>query len=189
MADAAGLKSRIDLLATPQLTHTLAAVSLGGMTRALTSGRLGVCLAIVGAGVMPLAGVSAEASATAMSAAAMPTGAAPATRLYDDISDRYRVKPARFGYGGRSPDTNFGANFTFKKVSWKGWGRPTARGRGMVRVCPNMAPCVRRRVRLVASVRRRPCAESRVYLRLRATFARPLFGSSTRRFDLSGVDC
>jgi len=61
-----------------------------------------------------------------------------------------RSKPSTLYYGGadfRLP----GVSYVAKGLHWRGWGRSRARAAGRLRVCPNMAPCRRFRVKVVAS--------------------------------------
>lgn len=119
--------------------------------------------------------------------------AAVPTRLFDDRTDRYPVKPKSFGYIGYPITT--GIRYEFTRARWRGWGSTSAVGRARLRACPNMAPCVTRTVRMRAYRKLALCSGDtgdRTYTRLRVRTSRPLYGRRALKLKLprgSRADC
>lgn len=64
--------------------------------------------------------------------------------------DGFLAKPSTLEYGGADFGLP-GVSYTASALQWRGWGRTSSRAAGRLKVCPNMAPCRRFRVNVVAS--------------------------------------
>jgi hypothetical protein len=113
--------------------------------------------------------------------------------LYDGISERFRAEPSRVGYlGGPDYPDLLGTSLTISRISWKRWGEREATGRGKGRLCPNMSPCERSRVKLAVSrlARNAEGSDVDIYARLKVRFRqRPAGGSRSVVLCVYGEVC
>jgi hypothetical protein len=112
--------------------------------------------------------LAAFAVCAMLAASAADSGAAGKTVIY--ASKGGGSRPAMLLYAGadwRLP----GVGYQATGLRWRDWGRSTARATGRLETCPNMAPCSRYRVKVVASrlARRAEGTTTNVYARLSFT--------------------